>query len=41
MPNFNFVQHDMVLGLFKTATSFKHTENNFILQHKLTTSITK
>jgi len=35
MQNFNFVQHDMVLGLFKTATSFKHTENNFILQHKL------
>jgi hypothetical protein len=40
MQNFNFVQHDVVLGLFKTAISFKHTENNFILQHKLTKLIT-
>ena len=40
MQNFDFVQHDVVLGFFKTAINFKHTENNFILQHKLTKLIT-
>jgi len=38
---FSFVFREIVFEIFLGTSRFKHTDNNFILQHKLTTFTTR